>query len=660
MTKETVDELIKDLVEKYALPKRKSIRYDEIIISTAKLKKEIVYVFDDYDKYIELNELIRLFKSLYSYEKEKLVNLPGLPQEIYRMFLKEKGFNIGFQALLSVDLIDYEWRSLWDDLRFSHKEKDRDFSSFESKQWFNLFANSNACPVDILKEYSDSLKGIRLRKCPSDEKHYYSYIQDSRKKVAINLKKNRPHKTLSRKKPKNFTPTVTEKFPTKKSEKLPNISTILLNEIDTLGSETIFANQIRLRLNSNHLDGIYRFHSGKSWDKKHISLPQFEYLPDASKLAIMFGRQTKHYELVTRLLETEMLDDYRTKQLLNFDHPDIYRNWCHHELFPNHKLHELLSMSWDKEGDYDSCKVKERIALKPNVPHEILDIILFDDDLDICKAVLNNKNISQTYRAREWNDVDNNSLIQLKTKISALISMQEADDTPSIESLISKYDFDRLSAEEVFATFEQHKSLFTKYDFINGSFDCLLNSYEDLLTLAQNFSTPECLLGLLVQARTKHNNFCYYYIVLSWVLRNPNATPSLVSLLADKIIEFENAQIELVKDHESLDAFKRRKRRASQEELDAYNNHEFMFYPGKDANKALLSRDPYGVLLALCSNSKLDPKRLKTLSKSKDYLIRGAVARNESTPKEVLINMQSDPHPLVSKFATEALNQITT
>ena len=660
----SVDEVLEDLLGKYALPKRKSKAYDSVIVSTGQLKNISDSTFKAYGEDIELNELIGLLKNLDSFEKKELVNLSGLPSEIYRMFLKEKTYDIGFQALLSINLTNTEWRSLWKALRSCHMKRERDFEQWKDKWRFVMFASSAACPIEILNEYSERLVNItQLREDPYDEKHYFYHIIEAKKGVKTNLGKNRTDTKLFREKPKDFKGTTTvNSVATEKLEQSLSSVKALPDDIGGLSSKDFFEEELKCRLNSNAT--APRIAAG-SWKKKHIGLPQFEFLSNASKLEIAFPDKDRHYDLVEDLLETGMLDDQRLENLLNFDDSTVYRDWCFHELFPNSKLHDLLSFPWGH--DYYEETVTLNMALKPNVPPEILDRISKDficsklpelSDLPKVKfeAALRRLGKSRC-RTRKWKKREHDALKLLKKKIRALIAATELSTNLTVEALIKEFEIDRSSAVEVVATFQAHKGLFKKHDFSTGNFSNSELRYTNLGKIASKSSTSECLLGLLTQAPT---DFCHWQSseitsVMSQVLRNPNVTTSVVGLLADRIIELERARITLVKDHDSLDVLRRRKRKASQAELDAYENHDFMYYTGKDANKAVLSRDPFGVLLALCSNLKIDSKRLKTMSKSKDYLIRFAAAGNPGTPNDVLGEMQSDPHIFVARRATEAL-----
>jgi hypothetical protein len=77
-------------------------------------------------------------------------------------------------------------------------------------------------------------------------------------------------------------------------------------------------------------------------------------------------------------------------------------------------------------------------------------------------------------------------------------------------------------------------------------------------------------------------------------------------------------------------------------------------YHGKDPNKAVLSTRAIAPVMALCSGTFIEPARLVRVVESTDWLVRAAVARNPSTPSNLIKKLSADAHPLVSALAKKA------
>ncbi|HIE48857.1 MAG TPA: WGR domain-containing protein, partial [Gammaproteobacteria bacterium] len=92
-------------------------------------------------------------------------------------------------------------------------------------------------------------------------------------------------------------------------------------------------------------------------------------------------------------------------------------------------------------------------------------------------------------------------------------------------------------------------------------------------------------------------------------------------------------------------------KKASEEVQKAVKENNILFFSGKDANKAVLSRRPISMILALSSGTNILPERIARVSKSTDWLIRAAVARNLGTPPNILKRLTEDSHSLVAALA---------
>lgn len=74
-------------------------------------------------------------------------------------------------------------------------------------------------------------------------------------------------------------------------------------------------------------------------------------------------------------------------------------------------------------------------------------------------------------------------------------------------------------------------------------------------------------------------------------------------------------------------------------------------YFGRNPNKSVLAKRPLAPVMALCAAQAVDPSRIVKVVGSTDWLVRAAVARNPSTPPNLLKKLSADAHPLVAALA---------
>lgn len=100
-------------------------------------------------------------------------------------------------------------------------------------------------------------------------------------------------------------------------------------------------------------------------------------------------------------------------------------------------------------------------------------------------------------------------------------------------------------------------------------------------------------------------------------------------------------------------------KKASEEVQKAVKENNVLFFSGKDANKAVLSRRPISMILALSSGTNILPERIARVSKSTDWLVRAAVARNLGTPPNILKRLIEDAHSLVAELAKQTQDKLS-
>ena len=101
--------------------------------------------------------------------------------------------------------------------------------------------------------------------------------------------------------------------------------------------------------------------------------------------------------------------------------------------------------------------------------------------------------------------------------------------------------------------------------------------------------------------------------------------------------------------------FTKRLEKAAAEVQSAVAQDDFLNYAGNSANRAVLSRKPISIVLALCSSESIEPSRIAKVSGSTEWLVRAAVARSPATPKNIVKKLAQDPHPLVQALAHQSV-----
>ena len=92
----------------------------------------------------------------------------------------------------------------------------------------------------------------------------------------------------------------------------------------------------------------------------------------------------------------------------------------------------------------------------------------------------------------------------------------------------------------------------------------------------------------------------------------------------------------------------------SKEIKEAVAQGNFLHFSGKGPNKAVLSRRPLKMVLALCSGPFVEPSRIARVSGSEEWLVRAAAARNKGTPPNIISKLAKDAHPLVRALALQS------
>lgn len=78
---------------------------------------------------------------------------------------------------------------------------------------------------------------------------------------------------------------------------------------------------------------------------------------------------------------------------------------------------------------------------------------------------------------------------------------------------------------------------------------------------------------------------------------------------------------------------------------------EEFFHCNRDLDRTSVAHRPLAAVMSLSSGPFVGPSRIAKFSRSTDWLVRAAVARNRATSSKILASLRSDPHPLVATLA---------
>ena len=125
-------------------------------------------------------------------------------------------------------------------------------------------------------------------------------------------------------------------------------------------------------------------------------------------------------------------------------------------------------------------------------------------------------------------------------------------------------------------------------------------------------------------------------------------------MLAEEEIAKQELQVKQASNPEEIPWYSKLLDKASGDTKKAVSQDAFLHYSGKDPNKAVLSRRPLGMIMALSSGPFVEPARIAKVSGSPEWLVRAAIARNKGTPPNIVSKLAKDPHPLVQDLELQA------
>lgn len=178
---EKIENFFNETFNKYKVPRRKQKQYDTISFK---------YKNKDFD----LNDFLPIFKKMNALDKERLIYYKNVPEQILKMLLSEKSYEINYQAIFRVKLEIDEWqfikKLLFESLYNidSLNSNERDFRSFTAKKCLIYMSDSPLCPDYILLEIYNTFLPIKSIGCPYDTKHFYSYVRKIKSASSANMK----------------------------------------------------------------------------------------------------------------------------------------------------------------------------------------------------------------------------------------------------------------------------------------------------------------------------------------------------------------------------------------------------------------------------------------------------------------------------------------
>jgi|TARA_B110000211_G_scaffold234761_1_gene306121 hypothetical protein len=729
-----LEKIVYELYKKYAIPKRKSKTFESLMIHIN----------------FSTNDFIDVIKVLDSFEKEKVINTEGFPQEIYRLFLNESTYLINFQALLSINLERDEWDILYEAIKLCRDGSWRSFDSWDDKKRFVLFAKSSACPLDILKKYEQVVKKITIPKDmdPSDAKHYYSYIKDAKKNITANINLRQTDSNNETLKGimwsiENAQRRSQEKLARREKDKAHAIENLLQASTDKIiDPEKDFRKAVKLRMQSLFLGEDIHIWAKPAWGK-YIGLPQFFALPVQARVEITDSTYPGHYELAAllakktnlprdQLAALASLEDIRRFSSSGLIVSEVFEALAKNPSTPIaplikkiERFTSLLDPTYDSESmssqesmrffsTHSNPSIRLHAARLPNLSNELFESLSSDEvndvrvaiaqnticpgdilrtlsqrdsfgqtlwalsdnpatPIDILESLLehsdsarqgvaSNPNASQEILYRLANDSEDYVRSALASNSNCpvkLLALLAKDSSEHVRNCALNNENCNISVKQTLPH-ETPDTLISVAELVSGAVPYLNSGRERLFKIVDAPNAPLNDLEIIATKLAFEHRYDWRLQVLKRLVANKNVEVKLLEVLVLRVLAIEDERIRSAtmksKDIKGLPiVLSRRLKRASDEEKRAFESDDFLFFCGKDANKSALSRHPIGVILALCSNSAIDLSRLKTLSKSDDWLVRAAVARNRQTPHDVRLKLVDDGHPLVQILANKFL-----
>jgi predicted DNA-binding WGR domain protein len=135
------------------------------------------------------------------------------------------------------------------------------------------------------------------------------------------------------------------------------------------------------------------------------------------------------------------------------------------------------------------------------------------------------------------------------------------------------------------------------------------------------------------------------------IARNPNTPPANLNQMLRQDLETQELRIRQATNFHETPWFQKQLAKAPRDVRTAVERNDNLWFCGKDPNKAVLSRRPLAILLALAAGPFVTPDRIARVVGSTDWLVRAAVARNRGTPPNLLKKLESDANPIVRALA---------
>lgn len=450
--------------------------------------------------------------------------------------------------------------------------------------------------------------------------------------------------------------------------------------------DALFEEKVKSRLGTRIYSNGSKDSARHAWEKKYIGPEQFAHLHLSSKLDIVFRNEDQHYEVCTALIRKGRIDESRSARMLKMVMAGNSR--CLWELLSSDKIgsaevQKPIEAMLEQEIYYDEWSQLHAIAENKNTSADQLDKLAFSKHelvrLEVAKhssttldtlSILENEggvvgdaaatNRRRRKRSREapsvkqsYFNIDENLLYQLQAKVSCLSTIicsagvDSTNDDSMAYSSLSEADINELKR-----LYSEHKKFLDKLEPMlrNGKEYGSLGFVEKFVAKKD---CPELIMALICSIDSRFRGRCELYYVLIRIAEKRKISATVHAFLADRLWDFEQSRVEAVNSAESCAVVQRRVKKRTQTAGHAVRIDSVLYVENGADNAS--SRHPLGVLLALCSEDSIETRLLDRLAKSKDYLVRAAVARNPFISEGTRRALTRDPHPFVVSVASTAM-----
>jgi predicted DNA-binding WGR domain protein/3-methyladenine DNA glycosylase AlkC len=299
--------------------------------------------------------------------------------------------------------------------------------------------------------------------------------------------------------------------------------------------------------------------------------------------------------------------------------------------------------------------VRGWVAKNPNTPAAMLEALARDTSRYVRMGVAENPNTPIALLDALARDTDDGPRSSVATNPNTPVAILEAlagDTWWYVRSSVAKNPSTPPALRE--ALFDVLQALLEDRSNSGVRSEVARNPYAPIVMLeklardnddvrehvADNPGTPAALLVALANDDNPR--------VRSAVARNPKTPVAVLEQIASSLVSLAE---QLRTNPLATPRIAKLLAKPPPDQRKAFEEGNFLFFTGKDPNKAVLSNHLLGTVLALCAGPFVEPSRIARVAGSTEWLVRAAVARNRGTPPAVLKKLGADVHPVVRSMA---------